>query len=200
MQAAIDQFRTNIERVRNLGAIYKALKSQTTGALDLSDILRAELVMGLSAFDHYIHELVRLGMIEVYNGHRVKPPAFLRFQVALDNVIQGIANPTDDSWLEDQINSRHSYQSFQHPDKVAEAIRLISDVQLWNEVSQRLGITAQQTKQKLILIFDRRNKIAHEADMDPSFPGKRWPIDETLADDAIDFIELLAKTVYIVVS
>ena len=61
MRAAINQFRTNIERVRNLGTIYKALNAQTTDILDLSDLLRAELVMAVSAFDHYIHEIVRLG-------------------------------------------------------------------------------------------------------------------------------------------
>ena len=200
MEAAIEQFRVNIDRVRNLGAIFKALRSQTTEVLDLSDILRAELVMGVSALDHYVHELVRLGMLEIYHGHRIAPPAFLRFQVTLDNIIQGIANPADDSWLEDQIRSRHGYQSFQRPDKIAGAIRLISSVQLWNEVAQHSGMTAQQVKQKLTLVVERRDKIAHEADMNPSFPGNRWPIDEILADDAIDFIELLAETIYTLVS
>jgi len=200
MQAAIEQFRINIDRVRNLGAIFKALRSQTTEVLDLSDILRAELVMGVSALDHYVHELVRLGMLEIYHGHRIELPAFLRFQVTLDNIIQGIANPADDSWLENQIRSRHGYQSFQRSDKIADAIRLISSVQLWNEVAQHLGTTAQQVKQKLTLIVERRDKIAHEADMNPSFPGNRWPIDEILADDAIDFIELLAETIYTLVS
>ena len=62
MQTVINQFRANIVRVRDLGVIYSALKAQTTGAIDLSDILRTELVMAVSALDHYIHEIVRLGM------------------------------------------------------------------------------------------------------------------------------------------
>jgi len=60
MQTVINQFRTNISRVRNLGSIFGALNSQTTSVLDLSDILRAELVLAVSALDHFIHELVRL--------------------------------------------------------------------------------------------------------------------------------------------
>jgi len=75
MQAAIDQFRTNINRVRHLGAIYRALKAQTTEVLDLSDILRAELVMAVSALDHYIHEVTRLGILETYHGSRVLSPS-----------------------------------------------------------------------------------------------------------------------------
>ena len=200
MQAAIDQFRTNIERVRNLGAIFKAFGSQTTDVLELSDILRAELVMGVSAFDHYVHELVRLGMLEIYCGHRTAPPAFLRFQVTLERIIQAMANPADNSWLESQIWSRHCFQSFQRPDKISDAIRLISGVELWNEVAQQLGTTPQGAKEKLTLIVERRDKIAHEADMDPSFPGSRWPIDEVLTDDAISFIELLGETIYALIS
>ena len=41
----------------------------------------------------------------------------------------------------------------------------------------------------LALIVDRRNKIAHEADMDPTSPGSRWPIDELLVQDVIDGLE-----------
>lgn len=51
-----------------------------------------------------------------------------------------------------------------------------------------------------MLVVDRRNKIAHEADIDPSFPGKRWPIDDVLVDDAISFIENIAETIYMIVS
>jgi hypothetical protein len=200
MRAAIDQFRTNIERVRNLGTIFKALESQTTGILDLSDILRAELVLAVSALDHYIHELVRQGMVETYHGHRIQTPAYLRFQVSLESSLQGIATPTSDDWLQDQISERHGYQSFQHPDKIAAAIRLVSDAELWNEVSNRLGQPSQDVKERLKIIINRRNQIAHEADMDPSYPNSLWPIDDVMVDDAIGFIEQLAEAVYDVVA
>lgn len=200
MRAAINQFRTNIERVRNLGTIYKALNAQTTDILDLSDLLRAELVMAVSAFDHYIHEIVRLGMLEAYQTHRIQTQAFLRFRVTLDNVLQGISTPSTSTWLEDQIRNSHGFQSFQHPDKVADAIRLISNVQLWDEIANHLSVTKQDVKQQLSLIIDRRNKIAHEADIDPSFPGRRWPINDSLVDNSINFIEQLAETIFRIVS
>ena len=63
MKPAFDQFRTNIVRVRNLGSIVDALASQTTGVLDLSDVLRAEIVLAVSALDQFVHEIVRLGML-----------------------------------------------------------------------------------------------------------------------------------------
>ncbi|MBC8228406.1 hypothetical protein H8E77_02515 [bacterium] len=200
MQTAINQFRVNIGRVRNLDAVYKTSIGQTTAIPDLSDILRAELVMAVSALDHYIHEMVRLGMLEAYSGHRIQTPAFLRFQVTLSAALQGISAPMSDDWLEEQIRTRHSYQSFQHPDNIANAIRLISDVQLWNEVGKHIGIDAQDVKEELIAIVDRRNKIAHEADMDTSFSGELLLINDVLVDDAINFIEQIAEAIYAVVS
>jgi hypothetical protein len=179
--------------------MYKTSMGQTTAIPDLSDILRAELVMAVSALDHYIHEIVRLGMLEAYSGRRVQTPTFLRFQVTLESALQGISTPKSDSWLENQVRIRHSYQSFQHPDNIADAIRLISDVQLWDEVGKQIGMNSQDAKQELIAIVNRRNKIAHEADMDPSFPNKRWPINDVMVDDAISFIEQIAKAIYTVV-
>ena len=198
MQSALDQARANIGRVRNLGAIHKALNAQTTDVIDLSDLLRAELVMGVSALDHFVHELVRLGMLEVYRGNRAQTPAFLRFTVSLESVLQGIAAPGDQGWLENEIRTRHGWQSFQNADSIAEAVRLISEVRLWEEVANRLGMPPQDARRQLNLIVDRRNKIAHEADSDPTFPGSRWPIDEALVDEAVDFIEQVVESIYYV--
>jgi hypothetical protein len=49
----------------------------------------------------------------------------------------------------------------------------------------------------LIGIVDRRTKIAHEADIDPTFGiGYRWPIDEALASYAVDVIEQVVESIH----
>ena len=196
MQVAIDQFRVNIARVRNLGIIYNTLNGQTTTTIDFSDILRSELVMGVSALDYYIHEIVRLGMLEVYRGTRPETSAFLRFQISLERVRQVVSDPTSDDWLDNEIRERHSWRSFQQADHIADAIRLISDISLWEQVSTHLEMPSQDVKEQLNFIVDRRNKIVHEADMDPTPYDTRWPIDEVLVDDAINFIEQIVETIY----
>ena len=199
MQAAIDQFRTNVERVRNLGSIVRILGSQTTTALDLSDILRAELVLAVSALDHYMHELTRLGMLDAYQGGRLRSQSFTRFQVSIASVLLGISDPSNDNWLEQEIRSRHGHRSFQNPDNIADAVRLISDVQVWNEVALYIGSSVSDIKERLNMIVNRRNQIAHEADINPSYPMMRWPIDESMIDSAVDFIEQIAEAIYDVV-
>jgi hypothetical protein len=196
MQVAIDQFRVNLARVRNLGGIYNTLNAQTTAVIDCSDILRSELVMAVSVLDYYIHEIVRLGMLEVYRGTRPDTPAFLQFQISLESVRQAVSAPTSDDWLENEIRERHSWRSFQQADHIADAIRLISDISLWEQVSNHLEMPAQDVKEQLNFIVDRRNKIVHEADMDPTPYDTRWPIDVVLVDDSINFIEQIAETIH----
>lgn len=248
MQSALDQFRISIQRVRDLIALHNSVKAQATAALDLSDILRAALVLTVSALDYYIHEVVTLGMLEIHRGTRPEPvpsanttqSAFSRFQVSLGNARQDrimaldiaswLENEIEQSygtsfldqsytissliptisniilnklnniaWLEDEIRERLSYQSFQQPDKIGDAIRLISDKKLWDEVAAKIGRPAKDIKQQLSLIVDRRNKIAHEADIDPTLSlGNRWSIDELMIGDAVDFIEQVVENIHLI--
>ncbi len=86
---------------------------------------------------------------------------------------------------------------FQQADKIADAIRYISGKKLWDEVAIQMNKSAKDIKQQLNSIVDRRNKIAHEADIDPTFNiGDRWNIDELLVGDAIDFIEILVESIH----
>lgn len=199
MKAAFERFRRNLSYVRHLGAIHNALEAQTTAVLDLSDILRAQLVMAVSALDHYVHEVVRLGMLEIYRGCRRKTPGYLQFSVTLQSVGEVLSVVGSDEWLDGEIRLRHGWQSFQKAERIADAIRLISDKPLWEEVAHHLGNTSQNVKQRLNLIVDRRNKIAHEADIDPTFPDSRWPIDAALVTQAVDFLEQVAESIYRIV-
>ncbi len=176
-------------RVRDIGALHDALRAQTTQTLDLSDILRAELVLAVSALDHYIHEVVRAGMLEIYRGLRPETPSFLQFSVSLGSLLGRVDGTERNDWLDAEIRRRHKWLTFQQPDKIADAIRLISDVTLWEEVGRRLGMGYADVKNELSLIIDRRNKIAHEADVDPTLPGARWPITGQQVNDALGFIE-----------
>ena len=202
MQAAIDLFRENIRRSKELTSVYEVMNRQTTGALDLSDVLRASLVTSVSSLDHFIHEVVRFGMLEVYRIQQAKTPAFLRFRVTLESVLLASADPNSQEWLENQIRVQHGHLSFQMPDNIADAVRLISEVSLWSEVAQILGIGSRDVTDRLTLIVQRRNKIAHEADITPDHAGQmlnsdsRSPIDKALVDDAIDFIEHIAEAIF----
>lgn len=174
MLSAIEQFRENIARVRSLGGLTHALVSMTTAAIDATDILRAQYVLAVSALDHYVHEVARLGMLEVFDGIRPPSAAYLRFRISLNCL--GVGQVISRSDIESEIRTQLGFNAFQQPEKVADGIRLFSDVKLWEAVASRLGGDSGAIKERLSLIVDRRNKIAHEADLDPTFPKARWPI------------------------
>lgn len=191
MQDAFAQFQSNIGRVRDMVGIAGALRAQTTTAVDLSDLLRATMVLAVSALDHYIHELTRKGMLQIAAGVRPPTDAYLRFSVSLRSVAvsQSTSGPI---WLDQEIREKHGWLSFQEPSKIADALRHITPKELWKEVGQHLSMSPSDAKRQLRLICDRRNKIAHEADADPTVPGVRWPISMSLVEDAIEFLDKLS--------
>jgi hypothetical protein len=193
------QFQENLKRARDLGDLAVSIGAMTTQAIDISDIWRAELVLAVSALDHFIHELARTGMVEIANGTRTKTDAYLRFRIPLAAAESALAGVPHDLWFTEAVREQHSWLSFQDPEKIADAIRLVSTAKLWDEVAAELGLPARDVKTRLKLVVERRNKIAHEADMDPANPGFRWPIAFSQVRDATDFIEIVGCAIHKVV-
>lgn len=173
--------------------------------MELSDLYRAAFVQGVSAFDTFIHAEVRVRMLAIFGGFGSRPtPAFERFKVSLSSVSVALLAAGDPiaglNWFESEIREQHSFLSFQHPDKVAEAIRLVSDVKLWQELAHHLGQGTENgetgdkiLKRRLALIVDRRNTIVHESDVDPTPPGHAlYPMSRETAEGALGFLQTLA--------
>ncbi len=199
MHKALNRFEENINYVRSLGALYSALRKMTTPALDLTDILRSELVMSVSVLDNFIHELVEEGMVEAYVGNRPPTNHFLKYDISI-SLVKSIAISSNNEWLRNEIRKRNGYKSYQKPDKISEAIKLISNKNLWTEMSTILERPSEDIKRQLELIVERRNRITHEADSNPTYQNKRWPIDEKMVDEAVNFIDEFGKALFKIVA
>jgi hypothetical protein len=209
-QRELDAFNAHIERARDLVGITNAIRANSAGVLDLSDIYRAAFVQGVSALDTFIHAEVRARMLEAFAWQSGHTPAFGRFRVSLGSLgdARGPSGLTasDLTWLDSEIREQHSYLSFQQPDKVADAIRLVSPVKLWSAVASEMGVRAvgespeQVVKRRLALIVDRRNTIVHESDLDPTPPGTtQYPMDEATALDALEFLQNMTASIVSVI-
>lgn len=199
MLSVIQQFKENIRRVRELGGVANAVSSLAP-AIDITDLWRSQIVLAVSALDYFIHDLTVLGMIECSKGSRQKTDAYARFDLPLavtESVASGIPAEV---WLGEAVRQKLSWQSFQDPDKMADAIRLVSAVKLWERVGVELGMAPKDVKTRLKLIVERRNKIAHEADLDPTSPGTRWPISASMANESIDYVEKICAAIYKIVT
>lgn len=162
----------------------------------------------------FVHNIVKKGVIEIFTKSRKETSKFqsLTFQAKtilklIEVMTPGFIPSTPDEIpeiiLEKDLYNKLSYMSFQHPDKVVDALSLI-----WNEPHkmQTLAIDiglpgttnnekVANLKQQLETIIQRRNQIAHEGDIDPTTMLPRT-IDIEHVKDATNFIESLGHAIF----
>lgn len=208
-------FNINISKARSLSTIYINLRDNVGIEEDYnSNLLKAQLVNAVSAFDMFVHNIVKKGVIEIFTKSRKETSKFqsLTFQAKtilklIEVMTPGFIPSTPDEIpeiiLEKDLYNKLSYMSFQHPDKVVDALSLI-----WNEPHkmQTLAIDiglpgttnnekVANLKQQLETIIQRRNQIAHEGDIDPTTMLPRT-IDIEHVKDATNFIESLGHAIF----
>lgn len=182
-------------RCDELSALHAYLASSVTSVLHPEEILRSEWVARVAALDLYIHELTAQRMIAIFEGRLPVTPAFQRFELTNETVdrirsaIVGSAPAVNHAPVPATnafdlfIRATLGRRTFQYPDEIADAVRLTSVVDLWNSIAGHLGSTpnkrnddAKVIKRSLSLIVDRRNKIAHEGDLEVAYPRTTRPI------------------------
>ncbi len=53
-----------------------------------------------------------------------------------------------------------------------------------------------EVTETLKIIIDRRNKIAHEADMQPGILQELWPINKNMVENNINFIKKIVELIH----
>ena len=188
-------------RCDQLSALHAYLAANVTAALRPEEILRAEWAARVSALDLYVHELVAQGIAEVFDGSRPQPAGFSKFQISSSSFLSITGNvPSLSNALDLEVRSKLERCTFQYPTDIAEGIRYISDIELWNEISLRDGSTEKEKvshskslKNQLTQIVNRRNKIVHEADLQPGIPRTPWPISSNDAQIVKVFLERVVR-------
>ncbi len=193
------------QRANEIEALHTYLSAKLTAALSADELLRAEWVARVSALDLYVHELVAQGMVKIFDGTRINCPGFSKFHCSNDALlrIRNAPTPADASAAFDlEVRTRLSRVTYQFPDDIAEGVRLVSECELWNEIAISKGATsgtksaqAKVHKRSLSLIVERRNKIVHEGDLQPSIPRTPWPISRNDVAYAANLIEDLVRTI-----
>jgi hypothetical protein len=214
MLTASNAFDEQIKSCKELYAVYDHLKNGLSFPQDLSDLLRAQVVYSVSALDKLVHELVKKGMIEIFEAKRQKTSTFSNFGISLNTLmkIQEVASITIPQsleetaiyWFEREIILKHKSLSFQAPDKISEALSLIwLEEHKWQKIhlniSQPIGslltMTEKDMKTYLKNIVARRNQIVHEADINIVHNSKDT-MNEDEAKNIVQFIDALGKSIY----
>lgn len=185
----LNKLRHGCERARSMCAIYEYMDRAGPGALDCTDLLRSAVMISVSAFDLFLHEIIRIEVRErVENGIRIE-----NIRVPISAVV---CRPEDQSTIIDEcLALDNSYKSFVSPDKFAECMKPFLS-RPWDDVATLRGEDAESLKRTLRSVVDLRNRIAHEADLNPNYAGiEMWPIYQQDVADIIDFIESLSESI-----
>lgn len=190
-------FHNSIKDTANVDTIYNYITKTMPIPFDCSDLLRWEFIQCVSAFDKLIHDLVRIGMLEIFQGKRTPTNKFKNFSIdysTYDNM--QIFPEKKEYYFEQKIILNHSYLSFQDPGKVADALSYIwEDNDKWQIISTKMLMDRNNCITQLKTIINRRNQIVHESDYtDPS--SNRQEILQEDSDAVRDFISKLGDTIY----
>lgn len=200
MNRTIRQFEANLESVKQLGVIYLAFVDKVTPVINLDDLLRAEFVLAVGALDCYVHDLVRIGMGSVFKAGKGESNSYLNFEVSLDFVKKLLSATSENDRLrlfEQEIRRIQGFRTFQTAENISQALSLIGIKAIWDKVGNILGMNSAGVRTQLNLIVDRRNRIAHESDVDPSLGiGNKYPVDYPLVDKAVGFLDSVAHAIY----
>jgi hypothetical protein len=172
-------------RAKTTLALYDFVKKESPAALDSSDLLRASVVFAVSAFDYFIHQLIRFEI----EDRVLRKRSMNGVSVPIEFTLLDEANLIKSTGL--HIKSANGYKSFVSVPKLAEGLKNILD-EPWSYISEAFGSEGKDIKARLTLIVDLRNRIAHEGDLDPEMiVPESYQIERDDIFDSIQFIEKL---------
>ncbi|MGW4805040.1 hypothetical protein [Kitasatospora sp. NPDC004272] len=203
-----EQFKTNINFCRRMVHSGAALESAAASQLNLgdlsqveyTDLYRAAWVQAVSALDHWLHrEIISRAVAIISDRPAPRPDRLKNYTVSWQTVEDIRFRRPVDEVMTEHLTERLGRDSYQKPDRIAEGLQYVTQKKqgdIWKEVTQILGAgqTVDQVKLQQVQIADRRNAIAHEADIDRS-TGTRQSITAPETSATIDWIENLAMAI-----
>ena len=167
---------------------------------EAKDVLRSQIVFIDSAFDFYLHEILKLGIINMFHGDWTpKTEKYNNLIFNMKTLEAAIRDDESDEWLKNWINNKYagkplmSYEDFVEVcNLLALDVKDIADKLFYDKNSR----TPTRDKLKYILngLFARRNQIAHQSDRKRE-NAEREDITEEYVNETLDNIKNVIEAV-----
>lgn len=190
-------FQKNIRQTNELGALFDHLAITVAIPEQFDDLLRSQIVNAVSAFDKLMHDLIRIGMVRIFENQRPPTAKYLNETISIQSLpgLAASAVPPPPVRFEEIIREKLSIVSFQDPTKISDGLSYIwSESHKWQQIALGIGMTNEDAKRKLKLIVTRRNAIVHEADLDP-VSNQKQAITRAEAADISNFLLTLGNRI-----
>ena len=137
---------------------------------EAKDVLRSQIVFIDSAFDFYMHEVLKLGIINMFHGDWApRTEKYQNLKLDMKTLEAAITADESDDWLKHWINHEYAGKALMSYEDIADVCNLlglnvkeIADRAFYDKNSRTP--TREKLKYKLNSLFERRNQIAHQSD------------------------------------
>ncbi|MFP4055525.1 MAG: hypothetical protein ACLF0G_01510 [Candidatus Brocadiia bacterium] len=188
---AIEAFSATLERAETLLALHSATRGRPPK--EKEDILRAAVMLAVAAVDSYFHDkiLERLTpFLQTRRGSRI-PGSLIKLlekHGGVEKMLEILYADRPHRRIHTIVRRAQAELTFQKPDKIEAALRLLGISDLWYRVATEMkhGASKERVKKRLGQYAWRRDKIAHEADRTTG--GKPTPIRKPYVTDCISFL------------
>ncbi|MBW8383100.1 MAG: hypothetical protein K0M69_11345 [Youngiibacter sp.] len=193
LSAILKHFDENMLAIESQFAIADTLVVHNVEAA--KEIWRSQIVFIESAFDFFLHEITKYGMLKIFNGEWAKTAKYNNFSIKLSEVTEAIKNPENASWLTNNINTSIASLTFMSSESFKDQMNLIgvpfakiAD----SAFAERGSSISPQVKLKTILdeLYKRRNKIAHQSDRE-HISSNRLDIEKEFVVESIGNIKVI---------
>ncbi len=198
LQEIRTHFENNISSVKCQFELFEQLNS--AGNIQCKDILRTQVVFLESAFDFFMHEITKYGMMQIFQRAWDQTARYNNFTIKLGDVSEALQNPEQENWFLDIVNDSYAEDTFMSADTVVSQLNLIG-VQ-WQAVANRAFYEQgsntpvnDKFKESLNSLFKRRNQIAHQSDCLHT-TGEKIDIDRGTVEGYINDIEKIANAIF----
>ena len=199
-----EQFTANLDYARNMVVGGQALAGLRTVSVDFGalsaahpeDLYRAAWSQAVSALDHWLHMEIRDHAVAlVASTNRPLPDRLAKLRLPLE-MVEEMAEDSKATVFGEFVSEEIRRDTYQRSKGITEGLRLVSELkadQIWAHIGAGRGMNAGQARHEQDAIADRRNRIAHRADLGDD--GERTPMSAADVDHAIQWIAYVAERI-----
>lgn len=190
-------FYENLNDVRKQFDIADKLFSE--GKTDeAQNIWRSQVVFVEGLMDFYLHEISKYALVKMFKGEWDKTDKYNNFMIPMSTVELGLRNPESTEWLFDRINTRFSREVYMSGEALRQQLSLIGmnyDDICKNAFPKEKGKNYISGNDRLKMIYQRRNQIAHQSDRIHETAEKE-AIDKKTVESYINTIRLFVEEIH----
>lgn len=199
-------FHDNLDNIKQKFDLFSSLK-KSNKLSEAEDILRFQIVFLDSALDFFMHEIIKLGVLDIYHGswHGKKTEKYLNLTFQMREIESALNNwsknndPDDDLWLKNWVNKKFNNKTMMDFDSIKDCCNLldidykkIAETIFYNKSSSTKP--HDQLKECLNKLYHRRNRIVHQSDRNRK-NAQFQPIQKDEVENFINEIEQIVSEI-----